>query len=664
MQIITVAPIVRGAIQGVLTYFTKNPIEIGVLIMVPVRNREVPALVLETKEVSDAKSAIKSGDFSLRKITRPRPRRVWSNEFLKAALETANFSAQGLGETLLAITPKAILDAHLNGELEEPAQIFNIQYSKFRSLAIQMPSHDRMQAYLGFVRESFARDESVFVCLPTEDDVLRIGDELKRGIEDYTFIFHSTLTKKRLLERWRGALENKHAILVIGTPQYLSLPRYFKTIILDEEHARSWKTIMRPLIDMRILAENYARNMSSTLIFGAPILRPETHKRISEHKIEEFGRIQSHTYKDIITEVLDPRIEEKEIKERTGRRTIQILSEKIRTLIETARKGKENVVLISARKGLSPITACGDCGTLVKCPACATPLVIHQLRGGDTTSNVAGKKENSRIFSCHSCGFMRIPEDGTHESCVNCGGFRLEALGIGIERIEEEAKKLFPDVLQFVFDGDRIKTRAQAHKLVTQFDKHAGAMLIATPMAIPYISESNHTAIISIDSLFAIPDFRMNERIFTIILSLREKTSQTLLIQTRTDDTMLLKQALSGNLSEFTEQELAIRKAFSYPPYGTIIKINLLGKKTELPEEMTRLKNFLAEYSPMTPNTISRASSKIFQRKTKVGTVQNIFRMHMILKLKEGQWPNETLLSKLRALPSQFTIEVNPDNLL
>ncbi len=657
MQIITVAPIVRGALQGTLTYFAKDPVEVGALIMVPVRTREVPALVIEVKQVADVKSSIKTSDYAIRKITRMKPRHVWNKAFLKAALETANFSAQGLGETLLSVTPKAILDAHIEGELDEPTQAQHRKHGVQGALAIQMPSRERIQAYTSFVRESFARNESVFICLPTEDDVIRVSDDLKRGIEDYTFIFHSTLTKKRLLERWRGALENKHAILVIGTPQYLSLLRYFKTIILDEEHVRSWKTVVRPLIDMRILAENYARNIGSNIIFGAPILRPETHKGIKEHKIQEFIRIQSHTYKDIATEILDPRIEEKNIKERTGKRTVQILIEKIRTLIEKAQERKENVVLICARKGLSPITACGDCGTLVKCPACYTPLVIHKKAA------IRSEEQNTRIFSCHSCGFVRLPEDGTHESCVNCGGYRLDALGIGIERIGDELTLLFPGAPFFIFDGDRVKTRSQAHKLCAQFEKSSGAILIATPMAIPYLKKTNHTAIISIDSLFAIPDFRMNERIFALILALREKTSQTLLVQTRTDDTTLLKQALSGNLSEFTEQELNLRKVFSYPPYGTIIKITLLGKKMEIPEEMGRLKNFLGEFSPIAPNTMSRASSKIFQRKT-TGVIQNIFRMHMILKLKEDTWPNEKLLAKLRALPPQFTIEVNPDHLL
>ena len=143
----------------------------------------------------------------------------------------------------------------------------------------------------------------------------------------------------------------------------------------------------------------------------------------------------------------------------------------------------------------------------------------------------------------------------------------------------------------------------------------------------------------------------MSERIFALVLALREKTTDTLLIQTRADDTTIFEQALTGDLLKFTENELAIRKAFSYPPYGTIIKITLRGKRAEIASEMERLKAFLETYSPIVPGSIAKEP-------------KNIFRMHMILKLAEGNWPNNELLGKLRALPMQFTIEVNPDHLL
>ena len=121
MQIITVAPIVRGVLHGELTYFSKEPLAVGIVVVVPVRNREVPAIIIESREVSDAKEAIKTSSYAVRKITRARPRRVWTPAFLKAVEETANFSVQKLGETLLALTPKTILNAHIEGTLDEPS---------------------------------------------------------------------------------------------------------------------------------------------------------------------------------------------------------------------------------------------------------------------------------------------------------------------------------------------------------------------------------------------------------------------------------------------------------------------------------------------------------------------------------------------------------------
>lgn len=640
MQIITVAPVVRGALQGTLTYFSKDPIPAGMAVVVPIRTREVPAIVLESREASSSKSSLKSSEYSIRKIARAKPRRIWLPNFLKAVEKTADFSAQKFSETLLALTPKAVLDAHLEGTLAEP----NIpqEGEAFKMCAMQESMRARHDAYQRLVRESFVRHESVFVCVPTEDDVLRIAKVLGHGIEDYTFSFHSSLTKKQVLLRWQNALGSDHAILAIGTTQYLGLPRFFKTIILDEEHSHSWKTLARPHIDLRVFVEEYARTSKSTLILGSAILRAETHERVKEGAISEFERIAYRAREETKTSLIDPRREEKFIKENTGKRELILITKELRELIEEARANKKQTLLLSARKGLSPVTTCGDCGTLVKCPECDTPLVVHQK---------ASTGGSAHIYVCHGCGLTRVPEDNVHETCPQCGGWRLQGVGIGIDRIDNEIAALFPDSPRFVLDGDRAKTRTQAKKIIDQFQKTSGAILVATPMALPLLDTVDNTAIVSIDSLFAIPDIRISERIFALILAAREKTTGMFLAQTRADDTSIFEQALSGKLLEFTENELAIRKTFSYPPYGTIIKITLRGKRSEVSAEMERLKIFLEKHSPIIPGTIAREP-------------KNIFRMHMILKLEKNSWPQKELLEKLRTLPMQFTIEVNPDNLL
>ncbi|HAS84560.1 MAG TPA: hypothetical protein DCS23_00585 [Candidatus Yonathbacteria bacterium] len=640
MQIITVAPIASGALQGSLTYFSKEPIEVGMVVVAPIRTREVPAIVLECREVSEERSSIRSSDYAIRKITRAKPRRIWLPTFLKAVEETAGLSAQKLGELLLALTPKSILDAHLEGQLKEPAS--KETGGRFEMLAIQCNTKTRYEEYKRLVRESFARHESVFICVPTEEDVLRISAEIGHGILDYTFSLHRSVSKKKIIETWKNILKEEHAVLVVGTAQYIALPRRFKTIVLDEEHSHAWKTISRPLIDLRVFVEEYARASGGKLIIGAPILRAETYERIARGLIGEFGRIAEHSLEKTKVILVDPRKEEKFIREKTGRREIVLVSRELDELLDGARERSERVLLLSARKGLAPVTTCSDCGTLVRCPQCETPLVVHRKESANGSS---------QIFVCHGCGFMRVPENNVNETCPNCKGWKLQGVGIGIDRIDDEVAKLFPKIERFVLDSDRAKTRAQAKKIIEKFEKSDSGVLIATPMALPLLGSVDNTAIISIDSLFAIPDIRMSERIFALVLTLREKTTGALLIQTRADDTTIFEQALAGDLLKFTENELAIRKAFSYPPYGTIIKITLRGKRVEISSEMERLKTFLESFAPIVPVSIAKEP-------------KNIFRMQMILKLAEGNWPNNELLGKLRALPMQFTVEVNPDHLL
>lgn len=640
MQIITVAPIVRGALKEYLTYFSKDDISVGMIVTVPLRAREIPGIVIETKKVTDAKTFLKNSDYAIRKITHASPRRIWLPEFLKAVEETANFSAQKLGPALLSLTPKSILDAHLAGELDKPAITKN--GTRFEVLAIQSNTHERYEEYRKRIRESFARNESVFVCVPTKEDALGAISALGHGIESYSFVFHSEMTKKRITELWKDATHKEHAVLVVGTAQYLALPRSFKTIILDEEHSPSWKTISTPFIDLRFFVEEYAKESKSTLIIGSSLLRAETHEKIKNGDVGEFGRIAMHARSEIGTMLIDPRKEEKKIKEYSGKRELVLITTELKELIAKTLKQNGHILLLTARKGLAPITTCGDCGTIVRCPECDTPLVIHKKESSNG---------ESRLFVCHGCGFIRVPENNVNETCPNCGGWKLQGIGIGIDLVTKEISTLFPEAVRFMLDGDKAKTRTQAKKIIDQFEKSSSGILIATVMAIPFLKKIENTGIISIDSLFAIPDIRISERIFALVLALREKTTQTLLIQTRGDDTSIFEQALSGNLSEFTKNELALRKMFSYPPYATIVKITLRGKRSEILSEMEQLKMYLANYSPVVPGTIAREP-------------KNIFRMHMLLKLAKDSWPNINLRAKLLALPSQFSIEVNPDNLI
>lgn len=646
MYVIIVTPLIRGTLKGTLTYFSKDPIKTGYLVTVPLRGREVKAIVIGSNDARNEKTILKNSDYRVKKIIHTKPVRYWDTLFIKAVEETSRTHLQGFGETLLALTPKAVFDTYFTeGRVDQPhlkRQPAN-NLSSQRTRAIQGDRNARIKLYRRLVHKSFEQGESIFICAPTQDDVEKIANEFSDTEKEKLFIFHSGIAKKKLLKRWGEAIRETRTFLVVGTPQYLSLPKHFATIILEDEHSRLWKTFTRPFIDARFFVAVFARETKSSLVLGAPILRIETHKKIIDGEIE---LIAAHTEAPQETLLIDPRIEEKRIKERTGARAVQILGEEIRATIKHAQENNKKMFLLVARKGLAPLVICGDCGTTIRCPVCDKLLVLHKKTG----------TRDARIFSCHSCGFNRAPEDGEHETCPTCGGWRLEALGIGIERIEDEIKRLFPSAECFVLDGDHTKTRTSARKTATLFEKSKRGILIGTPMAIPLLSTVDATAVVSLDSLFAIPDFRMHERIFALILTLREKTKGKFLVQTRIDDTALFKQALLGDTQSFVKNELMVRKTFSYPPYGMVIKITLRGSRLSaqagagIPVEMEQLKTFFSEYNPLVPQTMTHK--------------KNIFQMHMILKFKEEISSDKKLFSKLHSLPPQFTLEINPDNLI
>lgn len=646
MQLLTVTPITRGFNHPELTYFTKEILPVGAVIMVPIRNREVPAIIIATTDVLNAKSMIKASDFSIKKILNPRPLSIWSEDFIKSVQETSDYFVQPFGEVLLSLTPKTILNAYIERNIKT-SEISTIHEKKKKDIrAIQCEKEERTSAYQRLIRESFVKNHSVFICAPTEHEVERLAQTLKHGIEKYVYFFHSSLTKKQTLERWQDIQEETHPVLIVGTPQYLLFPKHFETIVLEEEQSHSWRTFISPFIDLHFFIESFAVNSGSTLIIGSSLLRVETHVRIQSGEISEWNLVANHTLSNATTEIIDPRAEEQSIKEQTGRRIFQVLDKKNEKLLESAFEHHESVVLLTARKGLTPITICNDCGTIVRCRECENPLVIHK------------QPNDKRIYICHACGATVAPEEGRNETCPTCGGWRLVPLGIGIERVVEEIAQRFPKIQCFVFDSTHVKTKAQAKKIIHDFGKASHekkpTVLVITPMAIPYLTPVDHSIIISIDSLFSIPDYRMHERIFSLILSLREKSRKTLSVQTRMDDTTTIERALEGKLFEFIEDEQKLRKSFSYPPFGTIIKITARGEREHVLQGMELIKKLCAEYQPLIPKTISRD----LHRK------QNTYRMHAILKLPQSAYPAHRIISLLATFKNDFDIEVNPEHLL
>jgi len=648
MYVITVAPIKRGIPVDELSYFTGEDIPAGALVTVPLRGRQTPALVIRSITATSAKSEIKRSQFALKKLDHINAQHFFRKEFVEACEKTANYFAATTGAVIHSTFPNALILSKkaIAPSIERSTEENERPKRRGEKYIFQAEDAERRATYKSHIREVFARNRSCYFVLPSIQDIEHTYAGLEKGIQEYTFILHGGLTKRELERRWSEIIAMNHPVLIIGTPLFLAIPRYdIESIILDRESASAYMLQGRPFIDLRYFAEALATAIGADIIFGDLFLRTETLYRKETGEVEALQRPKYRLPSTATQEIVDMRTSG----EQPAIGKIAICSARLVDILEDVRAKGTHGFILGVRRGFAPMTVCGDCGTVVACERCSAPLVIHEKnKSAASLSSAADPEKLPRIFLCHRCGF----EKDTRILCGHCGGWRLTPLGIGVTQAEDAIRRRFPDAPLFRIDRDVVKNHKEALAIIGQFYQTPGSILIGTEMAIPYLTEPlSAVAILSVNSLLTIPDFRMGERVFRMLLTLREKAREHFLIQTRDPNVPLFALATEGNIGEFLRTELDVRNRLGYPPFSTLIKFTYEGKKQDGATVMNEIEQTFGAYHPVTfPSFIARVKGK--------------YRTNALLKIPQGGWPNPELIALVRSLPPEIEVRVNPESVI
>lgn len=627
-----------------LAYFTSKDFPPYSLLQIPVRGKTIPGLVISTRDLREAKAEVKAENFALKKILHGErtPRTdLFLLEFLEAASQTARYFRAVTGAVVAALAPARILEEYAKGKnslisivphpigepLSQERGGGEGQDLKQDKLVLMQDDADRVSTYRGLIREEFVHGRSVFLAVPEVLSAEKIFSELSRGIEQYAFLFHGKIPWKALRGGWKKALSEKHPILVVGTPQAFSLPRRdIGLIILDEEDGGAYKTFARPYFDMRYFIEAFAEKLRVKIILGSSFLRTETWCRHEERELIHCEPLRLRIQTSVRREIIDARKGANTIREDGEFRGITpALEAAIRKELPLG-----NIFLYGVRRGLSPLTLCRDCGVIVSCPRCSAPITLHK-----------GAIEGDNFFLCHKCGHRRSAAD----RCAYCHSWRLKSLGIGIESASGEAKKLFPEakIIEISSDADAARERKEIPP--------RGAIIIGTKKALHKVEGVSISAALSLDPLFLLPDFRMHERIFRTLLEIQSKTEKAMYVQTRRPDEEIFSAWKQGDLLRAYRHEVRERERFAYPPFSLLVKISWSGDEKAARARSEYMRKLFAQYSP-----------RIFPAFTQ--RVRNRWRINCLLKFPKSSWPNEEALRSLFSLPPDFTVEVDPEDLL
>ena len=621
MYVTTVMPLLRTGLGHELTYFSKLALPIGSVISVPLRGKKGKGIVLSSTSVENEKLTIKRGGFALRKILSSKGILLFQDGFLKAAQQLAEEYASSMGAVIRSLVPNYILEhgeeavsgnQRVEGHLHPPRYVF------------EAPWRDRVSLYQNTIRSSFARQKSVVLIAPTIEEVRLLTIELKKGIEHRVFSFTGDIPKKKFLADWKRASNESEPVALIGTPSLLSLPRTdIGSIFIERESARSYALPQRPYLSVPRAATLLGKSLGATVVLADDVLSITTAYEIEKGTAETFDEytFQKREKKNI--SLLDVRRNRDEPR-RTFSSLHPILERKIQELVTQSK----HVFLFTSRKGLGNVVVCNDCGTRVSCKTCDGAVTLNTIK-------------QKRVFFCNACESSR----SAHEKCVNCDSWNLLALGLGSERIYGDVLKLIPKDKVFLLDQNVARDHKNAALIRTAWRESVGGVLVGTELALPYIREGvTLAAIVSLDSLLALPEWRVHERVFSLVTTLAD-IGDELLIQTRRPTEEILLLAKENQVREFRERELSFRKKFLYPPYSTLITLTLIGSKARIEKESTSLLALLKTWNP------SHHTTGAPREQTRV-----------VIVLKTNTPIQADLVKILRTLPPFVSIAINPES--
>lgn len=352
--------------------------------------------------------------------------------------------------------------------------------------------------------------------------------------------------------------------IILGTRSAVFLPfRKLGLVVVDEEHDRSYKQDdTAPRYNGRDAALMLAAQRGADIVLGSATPSYEALYNVETRKfakVELPGRY--HGGEDPFVEIVDTN-RARRLGNMEGSFSRKVLKEMAATLDE----GKQ-VMVFRSRRAYAPVVQCDACGEPARCPRCNVALSYHKF---------------NNTLSCHYCGYHR----SFTMRCPSCKEPALQERGAGTEKLEEELREKFPDRVIARFDADTTASRTEQERLLRDFAEGRIDILVGTQMITKGFDFERLAlvVVVSADSLFAVPDFRSDERAFQLLVQLMGRSGRRgergkIIVQTAQPEHPVLQRLLNpGQAPERPSGLLAERKVFAYPPYVRMICITVKDK--------------------------------------------------------------------------------------
>lgn len=474
----------------------------------------------------------------------------------------------------------------------------------------------KTEVYLAVVEEVLARGRTAIVLVPEIGLTPQAVGRFQARLGDRVAVLHSALSAGQRFDEWQRLKSGEARVCVGPRSAVLAPVADLGLIVIDEEHDPSYKQEGDPRYDARDVARHRTAANGALLVLGTATPRPETWRRVDRIELPE--RVDGRGMPPV--ELIDMR--------GADPRNGPIHPKTMAALAEVRERGEKAIVMIN-RRGFAPWLTCQTCGHHWGCPNCDVSLIVH--------------RESDQLI-CHHCNHAEpLPR------VCGCGGTTLAQSGAGTQRIERLLAEELAPMPVFRLDADTTGGPGGHVRILAAFDQASSAILVGTQMVAKGhdFPEVTLSAILDADATLRFPDFRAEERTFSLVTQLagrsgRGKAGGRVIVQTLAPGAPSIASAARHDSAGFLAGELERREALSYPPFSHLIRIQMAAEdEAVLDRAADRVADRLAAALP--PDTDLLGPAPMFR-------ARNRYRRRFLVKSPTRGEAAETVRREIESL--------------
>ena len=412
--------------------------------------------------------------------------------------------------------------------------------------------------YLHLIAQALAAGQGAILLVPEISLTPQMIEAFSAYFGDTVAVLHSGLPLSERYDEWKR-IRRGEARVVIGTRSAVFAPlERLGLVILDEEQEASYKSENNPRYHARDVAKYRCVQSGALLVMGSATPSVETMYSA------QTGRCGLFTLKERFNRRALPQVQVVDMKEELRAGNGRAISRPLQQALEDTLVRGEQAILFLNRRGASRMVSCGECGAVPECPRCSVKLTYHSANG--------------RLM-CHYCGYSQpLPP-----ACPDCGG-KLNFIGVGTQKVQEELETLFPGTPVLRMDTDTV-TAARSHEaILEEFRRGKAPFLVGTQMVAKGLDFENVTlvGVVLADQSLFVDDFRAGERTFSLLTQVvgragRGEKAGRALIQTFTPEHDVLRFSARQDYDSFYHTEIQLRRLRREPPFLDVFLIMASG---------------------------------------------------------------------------------------